>query len=803
MVARLAEKYALKGWVSNGMDGVHVVLNADNQIFNLFYQDLQANFPTNAQVTHCDYQLIENTDYPDFNIRESLEIGKPNLLISPDFGMCENCQTELFDPQNRRYHYPFITCTNCGPRYSIMQALPYDRAKTTMEKFVMCEACQSEYTDYQDIRYFSQTNSCAVCGVKLNESLPLAPSEGGGIISPLSFGEGSGVRLTPPPSEGVGGRLEGILAVKGIGGYLLMTDATNPLTINTLRTRKHRPTKPFAVLYPDLETLAKDVYLNQKEIEALKSPVSPIVLCRLREKPDSGICPDLIAPNLDKIGVMLPYTPLFALLSKTYGKPLIATSANLSGSPIIYQDQEAQENLREIADLIIANDREIVIPQDDSVLQFSPKYQQKIILRRSRGLAPTYLPNPFVNNSQNILAMGGELKSTIAFLAEQNLYISQYLGEQGSWETQNAYQKTYIHLQNLLQFKADKILIDAHPAYFSSQYGRELAENQGIPIQTVQHHIAHFCAVMMESLPLAPSEGGGMITPPPSEGARGRLKEGLLGIIWDGVGWGEDGQIWGGEFLVWNGQKFSRPLHWQYFDWFLGDKMAKEPRLSAISLLKTILSTANNQLTQAIELDKVLEELKKQFSPQEWNFYQNLLKTENARQTSSMGRFFDGVASLLGLAGKNSYEGESAMYLETLASTWQKPIKTHYSIQIIDNQVVWLDLLQGIIQDLGNDVPKAYIAYKFHYSLAIAIKKVANHLKIKDLYFSGGVFQNALLVDLIIEHLQNEFRLHFHQQLSPNDECISFGQIAYEYLTRPAQSPSDYHLQEKEINITT
>ena len=759
-VFRMASSFLLRGVVCNAADGVHIEFNAIETTAHDFFEKLLENAPILSKITHSTIKEIVDKYFENFKIVQHTEgkfkgiaMKKANLLLTPDFALCDDCRIELKDPENHRFNYPFITCTNCGPRYSIIQKLPYDRENTTMDSFKMCPTCSNEYHNVYDRRYYSQTNSCKTYGIKLEQlgaSLKLAPSLTT-IIKAINEGK--------------------IIAIKGIGGYLLMCDATNAETIKTLRTRKRRPTKPFALIYPYVDMLYKDVWLKGYEKEMLQSPQAPIVLLTVKEELQSGIHVDLIAPKLSQLGVMLPYTPLFEQITEGVGKPLIATSGNISGSPIIFQDDKAEKYLSEIADLVVSNNREIVVPQDDSVVKFTEYYGKQIVIRRSRGFAPTYIAAHRFDNflkvvkSESVLALGALMKSTFSWAHQGNIYVSQYLGDLENFDTQQNFEHTLNHFLTLFDDKPHRILTDKHPDYFSTQLGERLSKEWGIPIHKIQHHQAHFAAVLAENNLL-------------------ESKEPVLGVIWDGTGLGDDGQIWGGEFFTYHQNNFLRCYHFDYFPMILGDKMAREPRISALSLAHNVYGADDF--------------LGKKFSNTEGVLYRKMLTQKDVLLTSSVGRLFDGVASLLGLADKVSYEGEAAMLLEECAKPYFNKNGLAFSENYIfdspfdgtsrynrDDRVPTKTLIQNIVFDLKNgtsrykreEKDRSLIAAKFHISLVHIIKKVAQNTGCKKIAFSGGVFQNSLLVDLIIHHLDSEFDLFFHQQLSPNDECISFGQL--------------------------
>lgn len=742
-VFRLALQQQIKGTVCNTTNGVHIYASAEEEALKTFYHTLIAEPPQHAVITHHHAEVIAPQQFREFHIVESEESVAPELLLTPDFALCNECRAELTDPNNRRYHYPFITCTHCGPRYSVITALPYDRCNTTMEPYEQCWQCKKEYHDPLNRRYYSQTNSCDDCGIPLH----LYNQEGENICSDTEC------ILVMVKDALVNGH---IVAVKGIGGYLLLCDATNYFAVHTLRERKHRPSKPFAVLYPSLSMLEQDVLLTQKEKEELLGPVAPIVLCRLQEAPASGVCTEQVAPGLHRLGVMLPYAPLLELLAEAFGKPLVATSGNISGSPIIYQDDQALEFLGEVADFVLTHERLITTPQDDSVVQFTPQQQQRIVLRRSRGLAPGYYPVPFETGNTTLLAMGAELKGSFALQQRNHCYISQYLGDQGTYESQVSYKTTLSHLRQLLHADPDLVLVDKHPAYAVSELGRNLAAEEGLPLVEVQHHEAHVAAVLAENHLL-------------------ETEQPVLGVAFDGTGYGTDGNSWGGEFFTWSHQRLQRYARLHYFPVLLGDKMAREPRFSAFSLL--------------YYMDAAHPLLKEKFTQTEWNLYQNQIRmNQNRIQTSSVGRLLDGVASLLGLAEANSYEGEAAMKLEALALTCKQPPAKPYDFRLFKNVAYWQPVLEQVVADVLAGADSAGIAWNVHAALVRLVAKVAQYAGITQLAFSGGVFQNALLVDLLMEQLHQRHQLYFHQQLSPNDECISFGQLAWLQLQRQGQA---------------
>ncbi|MEM1124042.1 MAG: carbamoyltransferase HypF, partial [Bacteroidota bacterium] len=563
-----------------------------------------------------------------------------------------------------------------------MRKLPYDRATTTMDIFPMCSYCRREYENPLDRRYYSQTNSCYDCGILMqlfegqNQVIDVSQNKIiAKIVEAWSIGK--------------------IVAIKGIGGYLLTCDARNEQAIQQLRDRKHRPSKPFALMFSTLKQIEEVAHLDDLEKATLQSPVSPIVLLNTKqEKVADYLALDAIAPNLNQVGVMLPYTPLFDLLLKKLGQPIIATSGNISNSPIVFNDQKALTELSKIADVVVTNNRPIVVPQDDSVNKFTLFNKQQIILRRSRGLAPTYINADLKWSNQTILATGAMLKSTFSLLQQENTYVSQYLGDLSSFDTQLNYKHTVNHFLKLFSKKPEAVLVDKHPEYSATVFGQDLAREIGCSVHSIQHHVAHFGAVLGENNLL-------------------HSKAPVLGVVWDGTGLGDDQQIWGGEFFTYHNYNFSRTTHFDYFDFILGDKMPKEPRISALSV--------SHRVEGATAI------LQPKFSPAEWSIYQKLLAKNNRLKTSSVGRIFDAVVSLLGMMDRQTYAGEAAMQLEKVATSYfvqhGLAFEGHYFSDANSfKSIPTKSLFAKIVADIQSGKTKAFIAAKFHYSLAQLVK---------------------------------------------------------------------------------
>jgi hydrogenase maturation protein HypF len=734
-VYRTAKKYHLKGSVNNTTSGVHILINSDKKNAESFLKEILDHLPPLAKLTGYELVKTEKHSFQDFQIVQSKSTSKPNVLLTPDAAICPDCKEELYSENNRRFQYPFITCTNCGPRYSIISKLPYDRPNTTMDPFEMCDACQQEYHDPLNRRHYSQTNSCPDCKIEMqlyeHGVLKENFTDLDHIVNQWRLGK--------------------IIAIKGIGGYLLTCDATNWGAISTLRNRKHRPVKPFALMYPDLETVRFDVELSEVEKNELESIYAPIVLLRLKksDKQKSKLALEEINRGLHRIGIMLPYTPLYDLLLKKFKKPVIATSGNITDSTIIFKDDEAIQELSKIADIILLNDREILIPQDDGVVQFTAKNHQKITLRRSRGKAPVYINSHLEIPEETVLATGSMLKSVFGFLNQQNIYVSQFLGNTAGYHAQENYIRTFKHFTGVFETEIDTVITDKHPDYFSTRFGKEIAGKNDLETYELQHHKAHFYSVLGEHN-LLDSE------------------EKILGVVWDGTGLGDDGNIWGGEFFGYRQGKMERIFHLDEFDYILGDKMAKEPKISAMAILHSM---------EAAEPC-----LKEKFTETEWKVYKTLLR-KNRLKSTSMGRLFDAVSSVLFNFDMHRFEAEASMKLEKEASEYfyshQASLAESYlyNKNFPDNFIDFL--FENIFSDLNKDIDKQYIAVRFHITLVDYIIRIARKYSYKKIAFSGGVFQNALLADLITDHMKNDFELFFQIDFSPNDEGIPFGQLMY------------------------
>jgi hydrogenase maturation protein HypF len=760
-VYQLATEMQLNGYVKNESDGVHVFFNAVEEQANLFFKKIKQEAPVRSEIIFASLHKTADKIFDNFSIVVSYEVGsKKQVLLSPDVTLCINCKNELHDINNRRFRYPFITCTQCGPRYSILDSLPYERHGTSMQKFTQCKSCGEEYNTVTDQRFFSQTNSCNNCGIGIsihrNDSFILTNNSEEGLLHIKIFLQ-----------QGK------ILAVKSMGGYLFLCDAANEKAIQLLRSRKCRPSKPFAILYPTIEKVNTSFKLSKQEKDLLESAAAPIVLLYPKQETYNNVAAKDIAPGLNQLGIMLPNSPLLELIATDFSKPLIATSANLSGSPIIYKDKDALEYLFEIADYVVSNNRDIIIPQDDSVVLVSQYSNQQIMLRRSRGYAPAFLNyKPLTNRC--ILSTGAFLKSSFTLSVNGNVFVSQFLGSGERYESQEMYKDTLEHWLKLYAIQPVVIIADKHPHYFSHQYAIELAQRFGTELKLVQHHEAHFAALLAEHNLLHDTEA-------------------VLGIIWDGTGLGTDGNIWGGEFFKYENNELLRCYHFDYFPAIAGDKLSLEPRMAALCATSDCWP----------EPDKLQEK----FSEAEWKTYQTLIKNTSL-SSSSVGRLFDAVASLLNICDKQTYEGEAAMYLQVLAESYVEKNgfamdDSYFKAGAHYYRIPTATLMQGILMDIKKGKAKEFIAAKFHYSLVCLVDIVAKNINVEKICFSGGVFQNALLVDWIQKKYSDQYQLFFHQNLPPNDENISFGQMVFTDNNIRSISKNDYINNTIESNSKT
>jgi hydrogenase maturation protein HypF len=722
---RLAERLGGKGWVKNIGYGVAVHIETERKAdITRFLEALQHEKPPLSRIENIDIRSAAFHGYRDFRIRKSKE-GESFVFISPDISTCPSCCREIMDPRERRFHYPFTNCTDCGPRYTIVRSLPYDRPKTTMSGFVMCPDCRREYEDPRDRRYHAQPIACPVCGpaLRLLEARTGRPIEGG---------IGKAVSLI---------RRGKILAVKGLGGFHLVCDPFNEKAVRRLRRIKNRRTKPLALMARDLETIQKSAFIGPAERRELESASRPIVLLRTK-KEIAGI-----APHLDEIGFMLPYTPLHHLLVEHLGL-IIATSSNQKDAPIA---KDEEEGIDQLSDFILIHNRPIQTRADDSVLKVVG--QSPLFLRRARGYVPYPQRVPAeLQIPGHILALGGELKDTISVYKNGFIITSQFLGDLDEYQNYRYFEETIAHLKRLFDVKPGFIVSDLHPHFRTTRY----AQRSGLPCFQVQHHYAHILAVLLEhEVP---------------------LNQKILGVALDGYGYGADGSAWGGEFLLADYHDYSRIAHFQHVPLPGGDLAARQPWRMALAYLSAAFG---NDLPRVESLEKVDRKTRA--------LVLNMIDSGiNCPPTSSCGRLFDAVSFLAGIApAEVEFEAEAPMRLEAVSR--QRP-KAGYSFILRDEIMPWQvsfdETIRGIVQDLKKVVPAGMIGSKFHATLSAAIADVAVKARerygVEQVALAGGVFLNSTLLAWTSSTLEKRgFRVLRSSRYSPNDESISLGQIAY------------------------
>lgn len=727
-VYMLARRYQLKGTVSNNEEGVVIYVLGQKKDALTFYSDLIANPPKVSKIVGHSFESTSSRKFDDFQIVPSEKGNTLNLQLTPDFAICDTCSEEIQSKENRRYQYPFTTCVHCGPRWAVTETFPFERENTSIDAFPMCKACMEEYTDPTNRRFHSQTNTCPNCG----------------ILFELTSNNGQKLEIEGAAIFTEMGRLirEGkILAIKNTSGYLLCCDATSEESIQRLRKNKNRPDKPFALMYPSLEMVKQDFDPIPEELDLLASTEGPIVILS-SESYRGKVAQQAAAPGLKQLGVMLPYSGVMKLFMNELQFPVIATSGNLHGSPILSERVEAEEKLGQVVDYFFHHNLDIANPQDDSVVRITPETRMPVIFRRSRGYAPNFARNELPIRKK-ILALGGNLKSTIAFVPNDYTYVSEYLGVLDNSEVYDRFTANVTKMLNLFEVQPEVILVDKHPTYLSTQYGKELARKKGVEYIDIQHHKAHFAAILGEHKLFDAGEK-------------------VLGVVWDGTGYGEDGNIWGGEFFLCDDGKMERVAHFDYFDWIAGDKMAIDTRLPMFSLSGDVSS----------------EWITDDFSTEEIRIYEQM-KKNNKLKTSSVGRMFDAVASLLGITNTNQYEGQAAILMESRLSGVDMLHCKSYARITNPTRVPTLEIWEGVTSDFRNGISNERILANFIYSLASVVEQMSRLHGVKKVAFSGGVFQNTILTDMINRIVGDDCILYFHHDLSPNDENISLGQLMY------------------------
>lgn len=736
-VYQLADRYHLNGFILNNSAGVSVELEGRESAIDAFLKALQEELPPLARIDRLSSKVGEYVGFTNFHILQSERQNNKSALVSPDIAICKNCLEEISDPTNRRYAYPFINCTDCGPRYSIIETLPYDRPNTSMHFFTMCEACNLEYTDPLDRRFHAQPISCPDCG----PTLRLLDTEC------KILGEG-----TAAITSTVNAIKEGhIVAVKGLGGFHLVCDATNTKAIEELRKRKQRPVKPFAVMFPDIEMIKASAEIFPKEIELISSKEKPIVIVSKRS--DSSMISDLVAPGIDRIGVFLPYTPLHHLLLKEMTVPLLATSANRSDEPIIRNSRELLEKLGSVVDLVLDHDRGIVNANDDSVLQMAG--EEEITLRLSRGYAPKSIKLPF-KSEKKILAVGANQKNSIAIVFDDTLIISPYIGDLNSLEAFEYFERTLKSFKRFYDFEPDVIVYDKHPEYMTTKWALRQAQGADSKLLTelveVQHHYAHLLATMAEF----------------------NLDVNVLGFAFDGTGYGDDGTIWGGEVMVADNQNYERICNFAPFRLLGGEKAIKEPRRSALALL---FDTYTLDEIHSLKLLAVEE-----FSEDEINILHHAWEHGiNAPFSSSVGRLFDAVASFADIVHVSSFEGESGLLMEQYVD---ENITNSFPFEL-NNGII---NLQPMVESMIKMKDKKEIVSTFFNTIIEIIFNIAKKHTELPMLFSGGVFQNKVLVEKISKRCKAENRTYYFQnETAINDGGIALGQAWYALHNLPRQ----------------
>jgi hydrogenase maturation protein HypF len=754
-VFSLARQRALKGHVFNNATGVVIDVEGEAQSIEQFVRDLHRNPPPLAQIeaVECNADLAP-AHYGDFYIIESSDTGKKFVPISADMATCQDCLRELFDPNDRRYRYPFINCTNCGPRFTIIEDIPYDRTRTTMRDFPMCESCRAEYENPLDRRFHAEPVACAECGPRL--FLTEARGCSTGSISDLSFAQRaldrSSGRLRSPYRIKTNDLIQhaqqllrdgAILAVKGLGGFHLACDALNAAAVERLRSRKYREDKPFALMADSINIVRQYCVIAEAEETLLGSERRPIVL--LERKPEVTI-PPAIAPRTTKLGFMLPYTPLHYLLLEKFDCPLVMTSGNVSDEPICYEDREAATRLTNIADYFLWHNRRIHMRTDDSVTRVQAGRER--IVRRARGYAPAPIKTAF-RFQQQILACGAELKNTFCLTREDYAFVSHHIGDLENLETLRSFTDGIEHFQRLFYLQPEVIAYDLHPEYLSTKYALtrdDIAVKIG-----VQHHHAHIASCLVDN----------------------QVEGEVIGVAMDGLGFGSDGCLWGGEFFVADFAHAERIAHLDYIPMPGGTKAIREPwRMAAVYLERALGD-------DFLKLDLPFIQ---QMDQRAWKTLRSMIATKtNSPATSSMGRLFDAVASLLGLRNAINYEGQAAIELETIAD---RSVNRGYEFAVGSNGIIKAEpVIQRAVADLLNGRAAAEIAAKFHLAVVQLIVTLAQQVRderhLSRVALSGGVFQNMFLLERTRQQLAAEgFEVFTHSRIPANDGGISLGQAA-------------------------
>lgn len=726
----LASRFALKGWVRNTSAGVDIEVDGNAAVLDAFSCALRDEAPPLSRIDDFTATPVTFAGFRSFKIVHSEAVEGAFQPISPDVSICPDCLHELFDPSDHRYRYPFTNCTNCGPRFTIIKDIPYDRPKTTMGGFPLCETCAEEYQNPLDRRFHAQPVACPDCGPKVWLE----------IVGKKKIERDDAIHVTQNLLHK--GK---ILAIKGLGGFHLVCDATNAAAVSLLRNRKLRRDKPFALMMPDLATIEQHCFINDAERAELTSIARPIVL--LKRKSESTIAAD-VAPGQNHLGVMLPYTPLHYLLfaESTKYDALVMTSGNLSEEPIAFTNEDARKRLAPLADAFLMHDREIHVRCDDSVMRVVE--EQIYPIRRSRGYAPFPVKLPW--DVPPILAAGAELKNTFCLTNKNYAFMSHHIGDLENFETLQSFEQGVEHFEKLFRVKPEAIVYDLHPNYLATRYALERSERDNLPAIGVQHHHAHIVSIMAE------------------HGLRGDEK--VIGVAFDGTGYGDDGNIWGGEFLIADYAGYERAAHLPYFPLAGGDAATKRPSRIALGLLWQL----------GLDWDEHLPPTENLCSEERMALRVQLERKLNTPLTSSMGRLFDAVTALAGGRQTVNYEGQAAIEFEALADEAER---RSYSFCNDQAEMQVRSAIQSIVSDALAGVPIPTISAKFHNGIAEMVGLVCARLRdetdLKTVALSGGVWQNMFLLRRTLAILREDgFDVLIHRQVPPNDGGLALGQAA-------------------------
>lgn len=724
-VSKLAHELRLVGTVRNDTSGVEIHIQGVDADCQLFVERLQSELPMHGRIDTLRVEPSTVQSLHSFTIILS-QGAKGNAFIGADMAPCEACLQDIQDPENRRFHYGFTNCTNCGPRYTIIESTPYDRHKTSMKAFPMCEECQGEYEDLEGRRYHAEPNACEQCG-------PMFTLQGtDGMV--LATGQDAIEQAKEYIQQGA------IVALKGVGGYHLVCDALQENAVQTLRQRKGRPRKPLAVMAGSLETAKQYVYISEKEEELLLSPARPIVL--LRKVTEHNTVAPSVAPGMETLGILLPYAPYHYSLVP-FNALWVMTSANRSGDPVLYNDAQALEELQGIADYILTHNREIISPVDDSVVQVV--HDTSIMIRRSRGYVPVSIPVVALEKRSTMLAMGADMKAAFAMNRGSHAILSPYMGDMEHQRVQDLLWSTTKRYEDLFQLQPTEVIVDAHPNYYTSQCGRIYAEKYQLPVIEVQHHHAHVAAVLAEY----------------------NIQEPVLGICFDGTGYGTDGTLWGGEFLCCHQEHMERMAHLSYAPLPGGEVAVREPWRQALWYVNQTYPSGG---------PTVIEEWKKTL-PKGWELLEKMMPHMQMIRSSSGGRLFDTVASLLGVGHEHLYDAQLAIELEQLALSERGTI---LDMKLDGTVLDTMSLVRSVIEQLECGESVAKISANFHRTLIYYIGQMAKQCckerQISHIVLCGGVFQNRILLEGVIRELE-EYHIHIPNQSPLNDGGIALGQL--------------------------